>query len=70
MTGAGRVSLSLSVDEGELVEYYRLAIFNEQQLLHGLLTCWPKLSPAQRGLVYRVADAFASAAGWRGKGGA
>lgn len=52
-------------DESDLLVTYRESLTNDRTMLVGLLASWAKLSPAQRGAIYRVADLFVSAASWR-----
>lgn len=52
-------------DEAELLTVFRESIANDRTMLFGLLTGWTTLSPAQRGALYRVADLFACANGWK-----
>ena len=54
-----------SVAERDLLVAYRESMQDDRTMLYGLLRCWPKLSTAHRGLVFRIADALYSAAKWR-----
>jgi hypothetical protein len=53
-------------DEAALLVTYRESLSNDRALLLLLLAAWARLSPAQRGAVYRVTDLFVSASRRKG----
>lgn len=69
MTASARLSLAMdepqTVEERDMLVMFRESTQNDRTMLFGLLRCWPSLSTAHRGLVFRIADALYSAAKWR-----
>ena len=55
----------LSAAETNLLNIFRESSSNDQTMLPSLLVTWGTLSPAHRGIVYKMAEALASATAWR-----